>query len=319
MNPYKKCLVCYQPIEAAYYHSKCAKLLFGSKTVPRLEIGQGDIEKLARNLVNERLAVPGVQRKLSLNLDSEHETPAQRLTIVGYLSGTHILKPPTDEYPHMPEVENLTMHLAEKCNIKTAAHGLIVMKDQSLAYITRRFDRIEKKKIAVEDLCQLSGMITEQKDKSTAERVGKVIRQYSSNPGDDGLRYFELTLFSFITGNADMHMKNFSMITDNPQFISMSPAYDLLSTRLLISEKDDPEELTLSVQGKKSSIKRANFVFLGENLKIPLVTINRTLAFFIDQEENLTEAIDQSILPGEIKQRYTELISARIKRLHPLG
>jgi serine/threonine-protein kinase HipA len=297
------------------YHPKCAKHLFGKKTIPILDIGQDDIDRLAKNLVNKRLAVPGVQRKLSLNLSHATEEAPQRLTIVGYLGGTHILKPPTDEYPSMPEVENLTMHLADKCSIKTAPHGLIMMKDQSLAYITKRFDRIGKTKVAVEDLCQLSGMATEQKDKSTAERVGKIIRLHSSNPGDDALRYFELTVFSFLTGNADMHMKNFSMVTDDPAFISMSPAYDLLSTRLLISEKDDPEELTLPVQGEKSSIKRSNFVFLGENLKIPEITVQRTLANFIKQEGAMIEAIEMSILPEHLKLQYVDLVRSRISRI----
>lgn len=315
MNPYQKCLVCYQAITDEFYHPKCAKHLFGKATIPKVDLDQEGIERLARSLVNERLAVPGVQKKLSLNLTHESEAAPSRLTLVGYLGGTHILKPATDEYPYMAEIENLTMHMAGKCNIKTAAHGMIILKDQSLAYITRRFDRNGKKKIAVEDLCQLSGMTTEQKDKSTAERVGKVIRQYSSNPGDDALRYFELTVFSFLTGNADMHMKNFSMMTDNPQFITLSPAYDLLSTRLLISEKDDPEELTLSVQGKKSSLKRSNFIFLAENLKIPQITIQRTLDYFIEQETNLTGTIAQSILPDELKQKYVELVLARLKRI----
>jgi serine/threonine-protein kinase HipA len=315
MNPYGKCLVCYQSLADQLYHPQCARKLFGKKVIPTLDLDQDDVNELAGALINQRLAMAGVQRKLSLQLESLPTQAMDRLTLVGYLGGSHILKPPAPEYPHMPEVEHLTMHLAEKCGIRTAPHGLIIMKDGQLAYITKRFDREGKKKIAVEDLCQLSEMMTEQKDKSTAERVGKVIKHFSSNPGDDALRYFEVTVFSFLTGNADMHMKNFSLITDKPDRVTLSPAYDLLSTRLLISEKDDPEELTLSVQGKKSSIKRSNFIFLGKNLMIPEKAILGRLEEFIESQDALMEAIHQSILPELIKQEYQRLVRARFSRI----
>lgn len=110
-------------------------------------------------------------------------------------------------------------------------------------------------------------------------------------------------------------MKNFSMITDKPNFVTLSPAYDLLSTRLLISEEDDSEELTLSVQGKKSALKRTHFVFLGENLKIPAVTLERTLEFFIDNEQVLGGAISHSFLTDSLKIQYETMISSRISRL----
>ncbi len=315
MNPYGKCLVCYRVLADELYHAQCALKLFGTKTLPALDLDQNDLNELAKTLINQRLAMTGVQRKLSLQLELPSEQAKERLTIVGYLGGSHILKPPAPEYPHMPELEHLTMHLAEKCGIKTVIHGLIAMRDGQLAYITKRFDRAGKKKIAVEDLCQLSGMMTEQKDKSTAERVGKVIRHYSSNPGDDALRYFELTVFAFLTGNADMHMKNFSMTTDKPNRVALSAAYDLLPTRLLISEKDDSEELTLSVQGKKSSIKRSNLIFLAKNLMIPEKAILHTLDTFIKSQYVLIESIHQSILPEHLKQEYIRLTSIRISKI----
>lgn len=232
-----------------------------------------------------------------------------------YLGGTHILKPPTDEYPHMPEVENLTMHLADLCKIRTAPHGLIPMADGKLAYITKRFDRVSGKKIAVEDLCQLSGVLTEQKYRGTAERVGKVVRQLSSNPGDDALRYFELTVFSFLSGNADMHMKNFSMVTDKPSYVHLSPSYDLLATRLFIPEKDDTDELALPIQGKKSSLKRVNFLALGEYLKIPMRSVERSLQNFLENEETFIQAIEGCILTDDLKGQYKELLQSRMKRL----
>ena len=162
------CYACYEEVsDGGLYHSKCAKKVFGTPKAPTLAIKMLDIENLANEFINKRLTIPGVQKKLSLNLDKTKEAN-DRLTIVGFLGGTHILKPPTDHYPNMPEIENLTMNLAEICEIPTAAHSLIQMEDGAIAYITKRFDRIKKKKVAVEDLCQLSKKLTEQKYKSSS-------------------------------------------------------------------------------------------------------------------------------------------------------
>lgn len=203
------CLFCYQPVETGEYHPACSKKFFGTMKVPILELNREQLNKLAQITVNERLALTGVLPKISLSLKEEKGN--KRLTLIG-LWGDYILKPQSTEFSFMPEVEDLTMHLAKLFKIETAEHALIRTSTGELAYITKRFDRVKGEKIHVEDLCQLSELLTEQKYKSSYERVGKIIRLYATNSGLDVINYFRLVLFSFLTGNNDMHLKNFSLM-----------------------------------------------------------------------------------------------------------
>nr|WP_272866918.1 HipA domain-containing protein [Silvanigrella aquatica] len=259
--------------------------------------------------------MPGVQKKLSLQIHLNEKNSPPRMTIVGALSGQFILKPPTQEYPFMPELECLTMQLAKICGIEVAKHGLVLLKNDGIAYVTKRFDRMDEEKIACEDLCQLSELMTDQKYKSTAERTAKIIKKYSSYPGDDLLRYLEVTIFSFLTGNADMHLKNFSLITTPKNIIRLSPAYDLLATRLLISEKEDSEELVLSVNGKKSNLKRKDFEILSENIGIPKKTFQFIMNKFLSKKNELSKIIEKSFIPKNMQKEYLEMIAERSDRL----
>lgn len=261
-----RCLVCSEPLQSGRYHSKCAKALFGVVTPPNLSFSQKDVEGWGRKLVQSRLAVAGVQQKISLGL-KKSEDAEHRITVLGVLGGTHILKPPAPAYPEMPELEHLTMRLAQKAGIVTASCGLIPMVDGSLAYIVRRFDRFGKNgKLAVEDLCQLSELATQDKYKSSCEKAGKIIRRFSHNPGADALRFFELVLASFLLGNSDMHLKNYSLWESKTGIVGLSPAYDLLATQLLLN---DAEESALTINGKKSKLRLDNFLALGRVLLIP--------------------------------------------------
>ena len=188
------CLFCYQSVESGEYHATCSKKFFGTTQVPLLELDQERLNKLAQITVNERLALTGVQPKISLSLIGEQTN--KRLTLVG-LWGDYILKPQSQDFAFMPEVEDLTMHLAKLFRIKTAQHALIRTSAGELAYITKRFDRVNGKKIHVEDLCQLSELLTEQKYKSSYERVGKIIKQFATNSGLDAIKYFRLTCCAF--------------------------------------------------------------------------------------------------------------------------
>lgn len=308
----QRCLGCYQPIETGYYHPKCSKALFGQLEPPLLEASASEVDEFAQKFLNRRLTVTGVQRKLSL--DVQHDDKS-RLTIVGSLGGRFIMKPPSPDYEQMPEIEDLCMHLAKVCGIKTALHGLVPMKDGALSYVTKRFDRKGKKKVAVEDLCQLSELLTEQKYRSSHERAGKVIRLYSSVPGDDVLRFFELIVFSFLIGNNDMHLKNFSLITDEPQAIRLSPAYDLLAVRLLLSAKEDPEQLALSTNGKKAKLKSSDFMKLAESLQIPQKVALRTISGFANAAENMQHWIDASFISSEKKVELKKLIETHLEVL----
>lgn len=303
------CLFCYQPVETGEYHTSCSKKFFGTIQVPVLELDQEKLNKLAQITVNERLALTGVQPKISLSLNGEKGN--KRLTLVG-LWGDYILKPQSTSFSFMPEVEDLTMHLAKLFKIETAEHALIRTSAGELAYITKRFDRVKNKKIHVEDLCQLSELLTEQKYKSSYERVGKIIKQYATNSGLDVIKYFRLVLFSFLTGNNDMHLKNFSLMhTDKG--ILFSPAYDLLNVNLIYP--DDKEDLALTLGGRKRKVKRSDFDQFAISLGITVIVRNNIYKDFSKQIDKARDLILQSFLTNKYQIEYLNILSYKRKQI----
>ena len=309
------CLFCYKSVHIGEYHNACSKKFFGTTQVPVLELDQEKLNQLAQITVNERLALTGVQPKISLSLNGEKTN--KRLTLVG-LWGDYILKPQSDHFAQMPQVEDLTMHLAKLFKIETAQHALIRTLTGELAYITKRFDRYSssgslKNKIHVEDLCQLSELLTEQKYKSSYERVGKIIGKYATNSGFDAIRYFRLVLFSFLTGNNDMHLKNFSLI-HTVNGILFSPAYDLLNVNLLFPS--DKEELALTLGGKKRNIKRLDFDQFAAGLGIADIVRNNIYKDFSKQLNRSHDLINKSFLSTEYKQSYIGILNNKFKQLN---
>lgn len=238
--------------------------MYGTPREPTLSVDLADLERLALETVNRRLSVPGVQRKLSLSCLGEGEE-RQRLTIVAALGGSHILKPPTAEFPGMPELEHWTMRLAGRCGIEVAESGLVPLGSGEMAFVVRRFDRDKGRRIAVEDLCQLLGQPTADKYRSSLEKVGTAIRKHATTPGQDALGFLDRVVFCFLTGNSDMHLKNWSLVCDRAT-IALSPAYDLLPTRLMLS---DPEESALPLNGRKSRLAPRDFLALAAHLRLP--------------------------------------------------
>lgn len=320
MKDTSKCYVCYENIvgdESAHYHPHCLAHLFNSDISPEITFDGKNIDDLAKEYVNKKMGIPGVQRKLSISLEKSKQGSGNlsRLTIVGYLDGNYILKPPTKKYPYMPEIEGLTMQLADLAGLPVAAHGLIKLKNNQLAYITKRFDREGKRKIAVEDLCQLSLKQTEAKYKSSSERAAKVIRYYSSVPGHDCLIFFELLFFSFLVGNADMHLKNFSFFTEEINNIHFAPCYNLLATRLLIPAHEDSEELTLTMNGKKSNFRLKDFLTFGKGMDIPEKVLLRSITKMIDCWPIWEQKIKKSFITAELQEKLSALIQGRINQL----
>ncbi len=316
MNKNRKCLLCYQPLDAKEtpYHARCAKKFFGKSAAPLLPYRLQELDKRAKEVIRNRVTVPGVQAKLSLHW-SERGKDAGRLTLVG-LWGNYILKAPVNRFPQIPEIEDLTMHLAGFFKIDTVPHTIIPLRSGELAYITRRIDRDRAgNKLHMEDMCQLTGRLTEDKYKGSMEQAAKVIHQYTSNPGLDALRFFEVTLFSFLTGNADMHLKNFSLIRDERNFISLTPAYDMLATRLLISIKEDSEELALTLNGKKSNFKQTDFYTFAETIGLSERQVKNIFTRFSSGVRQTAAFIDQSFLSSEMKLKYKKLIQKRAARL----
>lgn len=305
----ERCLYCYQPLEQheTDFHSRCSKKIFGTATPPLLPYSKADIESLALEVVRSQVTITGVQPKLSVDLKKE-KGGEKRFTIVG-LWGGYILKPQTEQYANLPENEDLTMHLARLAKINTVPHSLIRFKDGSLAYITKRIDRDKKgNKIPMEDMCQLTEKLTEQKYKGSHEQIARKIVEFSANPVLDLINYVEVLLFCYLTGNADMHLKNFSLYKKIKES-TLTPAYDLLSTKLVIPE--DTEELALTLNGKKRKLKKSDFDNLLKTMKIEDKAIENIYDKFRKVLPSWYNFIDISFLPEQMKTDYKSLIKDR--------
>ena len=309
-----KCLFCYQPLNDGEvdYHPGCARKIFESTVVPDLPYTRDNIKELAREIVTASTTVTGVQAKLSLDIARGGKDEPQRFTIVG-LWGRFILKPQTDRFVNLPENEDLTMHLAEIAGIKTVPHSLIRFADGELCYITRRVDRTKKgDKIAMEDMCQLSERLTEDKYKGSYERIAKLINKHSSAPMLDVINFWEIVVFSWLTGNADMHLKNFSLFKPTHNYM-LTPAYDLLSTSIVMPEDD--EELALVLNGKKKKIKREDFEKAMSDSGMDEKSIVNLFKRFERAFPKWIEMIAQSFLPEEQQGLYREQIDRMSAKL----
>ena len=306
-----KCLYCYKELKEGQtdYHPSCAKKLYGVKTAPVLPYNRSQIGELAKRVVRAQTTLTGVKAKLSLDVNHGQKNEPDRFTIVG-LWGRFILKPQTDTYRSLPELEDLTMHMAEAAKIAVVPHGLIRFDDGELCYITRRIDRQpDGSKTAMEDMCQLSERLTEYKYKGSYEQIAKLIKKYSAVPQLDLVNFWEVVVFSWITGNSDMHLKNFSLYK-TPLGFCLTPAYDLLSTLIVMPQ--DTEELALTLNGKKRKIKRSDFekamTASGLNEKVIQNMANK----FGKAISKWIDLIDNSFLPNDMKREYKRLIIKRV-------
>lgn len=294
------------------YHPQCAKRFFGTTTVPGFPYQHTEIKDLAKEVVRSQTAVTGVQAKLSMDIEKlQHES---RFTIVG-LWGRFILKPQTEPYPYLPELEDLTMHLAEVVKIRVVPHTLVRFADGQLCYLTRRVDRTAKgTKLPMEDTCQLSEKLTENKYRGSYEQIAKLVLHYSSAPKLDLERFWEIVLFSWITGNSDMHLKNFSIYSPIPSNYQLAPAYDLLNTLLVMPS--DTEELALTLNARKKKIKFQDFRNAMSNSGLDEKVIRNMLEKFHTVEEQWYDWINRSFLPLEMKMGYKTMIAERLGRLN---
>ena len=306
-----KCLYCYKELKEGQtdYHPACAKKLFGTKTAPLLPYKRQQIGDLAKMVVRSQTTLTGVQAKLSLDVNAGGKNEPSRFTIVG-LWGRYILKPQTDTYRCLPELEDLTMHMAEAAKIAVVPHGLIRFADGELCYITRRIDRTANGgKIAMEDMCQLSERLTEYKYKGSYEQIARLIRKYSATPQLDLVNYWEVVVFSWIAGNSDMHLKNFSLYK-TPMGFCLTPAYDLLSTLTVMPE--DREELALTLNGKKRKLQCKDFenAMLASGLSEKV--IENMARKFRKAVAKWLDIIDSSFLPADMRKEYKRLVIRRV-------
>ncbi len=308
----KRCLYCYEslPEESAVdFHPECSNAFFGTREAPQLDYSLADMAELAKQVVERSITIPGVQPKLSLTLvkDAMAGADHKRLTVVGVLGGNYIFKPPSALFPQMPQNEHVTMRMAEAFGIRVVPSSLIRLKTGELCYITRRIDRTAQGgKIHMLDMFQLLEAVD--KYKSSMEKVGKGIHTFSDNTLLDKLYFFEITHFSFLTGNNDMHLKNFSMIHDKGIW-HLSPAYDLLNVAL--ANPADTEELALTLEGKKKKLSREHFERLGLGLGLSSRQVSGSLRRFEKNRPLAIKWIDHSFLSKELKEAYKAIIDKR--------
>ena len=311
----EKCLYCYKELATGEkdFHKACSKKMFGAPTVPELPYTRENLTDLARQVIRSQTTLTGVQAKLSLDINKGSKSGTDRFTIVG-LWGRYILKPQTERFPYLPEVEDLTMHLAELAKIRTVPHCLVRFADGELCYITRRVDRTSKgEKLPMEDMCQLAERLTEHKYKGSYEQIAKVIQKHSSAPKLDLVNYWELVVFSWITGNADMHLKNFSLYSRQSGIYTLSPAYDMLSTALVMPE--DTEELALTLNGKKRKIKKSDFEVAMQASGLDRKVVDNIFNKFLKAQDKWFEFINGSFLPDDMQERYRVIIADKLAML----
>ena len=308
-----KCLYCYKELEAKNtgdYHPKCIKIFYGTMYAPDLPYRLDEMEKLAKESIDLSITVPGVQPKLSLGwiksaLQNGHNG---RLTIMDALEGLYILKPQNLQYEQMPENEHLSMRLAEIFDIDVVPSSMISLASGELCYITKRIDRKkDNSKIHMIDFLQILEL--EDKYLGTIENLGKTIGELSVNTLLDKLRFFELTLFNFIIGNNDMHLKNFSMWQSEIGWV-LSPAYDLLNVKIILPK--DMDDTALLFGGKKKNFNKGYFDRFGEGLKLNEKQINSVYKKLEKWLPKAIQMIDISFLNIENKMKYKNLITQRV-------
>ena len=304
------CPITYEPLarDAEYSREGLRLLNRNLKSLASLEFSAEQQRQEAISRAG-KMSIQGLQLKLSAVL----RIAEGRFEIVDR-NGRYILKPQSRDFPELPENEDLTMRLAANAGIQVPLHGLVRSVDRSYTYFVKRFDRDGRQRIPQEDFAQLSGASRDTKYDSSMEKVAEVINQYCTFPAIERAKLWEWTLFSFLAGNEDLHLKNFSLVTRNEK-VELSPAYDFLNTTVAL--KNAKEELALPLNGKKSHLTRRDLVdyFARERLGIKDAVLNDVFSRFTKALPVWRKLLDRSFLSDKAKQRYTSVLAERINRM----
>lgn len=300
----KRCDICGLEIgDAATHHAACVRALFDSSTVPSIDLSLSDVAVEAQKMAG-KMSISGVQPKLSMTRRGLRLLPVES-------DGRYILKPQTQTFRTLPENENLCMNITAQLGIEVPPHGLFSLVDASWAYVVRRFDRTRAgKKRRCEDFVQILGR---EKYSGSHEQLGKRLRELSEFPGLDAQFFFERVLCSFLLGNGDAHLKNYSLLETEDGALRLSPAYDIVCSRLLIPREDD---CALTVNGKNNKVRRKDFLALASSLGIPAkvqVDIMERLNITLTIAEN---DIPDSSLPPDDQERMLAIIRERWTRIY---
>ncbi len=296
------CRVCLAPSTGGDVHRACSLALFDVETPPSLDIDIAKLHTLALAMVGHT-SISGAQRKISLRHDSERNTLQ-----VATGGARYVFKPQAQTFPHLPENEHVTMRLATLVGVAVPPCGLVQLRDGSLAYLVRRFDRVGTAKLAMEDFCQLAERAPKDKYEGSAELCFKLVTRYASEPGVEKLRLLAQFMFAWWTGNGDMHQKNLALLERDGRY-ALSPAYDLLSTRLVIP--GDAQALT--VVGKKDKLGPAAWRCLATAVGVPAKAYARLAARFAAALDPAVAMVGRCLLPEEVREEYVALLLARVR------
>ena len=297
------CRGCLLPVGDAWeWHRECARALFGTARVPAIDVDLARFQTLALATVGQG-SLSGIQRKLSLEPDRDGRT--LHAAVAGSL---YILKPQSRDWDALPENEHLTMNLARLSGIATPPLGFVTLKDGSSAYLVRRFDRAERgRKRACEDFCQLAELPPKEKYAGSVEACAKLVSRFASEPPLEILALFRQVLFAWWTGDGDLHRKNLSLLRNDDDTWRLSPAYDRVSTHLLIPRDD----LALTVQGKRGGLKRKTWLAFAAAIGLPERIATRTIAAQAATLDDALAMTERSALPDDQKQRHADWLRAR--------
>jgi len=298
-----RCPITYEPTGSNKFSAE------GLKKISNKLLDLKDLTLDAKGLRQEamkmasKLSIQGVQPKLSAVLSIKD----QEFTLVDS-KGKFILKPQTD-FPELPENEDLTMHLAETAGFKVPLHGLIYAQDQSLVYFIQRFDRKGHSKIATEDFAQLAGESRETKYSFSMERLVSIIEKFCTFPVVEKSELFKRTIFNYLVGNEDMHLKNFSIIVLD-DLVRLAPVYDFVNSTIVLR---DPEEIALPLDGKKRGLTRKILLkyFGEERLGLEQKVIDEHMQSFARLLPIWSNWVDKSFLSGEFREKYKTVIQSR--------
>ena len=289
------------------YDNKTLRAMFGKPIQPTIPISLNEISIEAQKLAG-KLSISGVQPKLSVRLDGDKLVPVEK-------DGQYILKPQTQDFPELPQNEYLCMQMGKRFGLNTAHFVLLELSDGSPAYVVKRFDRFRKgrriEKLACEDMHQILG--GPDKYAGSHEQVAKVIKEHCRFAPLELQRLFEMTLFNFTIGNGDAHRKNFSLLTSEDGTVALSPAYDLVSSRLVIPEED--EELALSLNGKHNRLRRADFLTFADHVGIGTSYAEGRITDLLSLRDGFLGRIDHSMLTAELQDRLKGILTERLSRL----
>lgn len=306
------------------YSKNCLRRVFDGKRVSHIlrydspASNQDTGELFEENL--KRMSISGVQEKFSVILDKNK----LRLIKEGE-QGNYILKPipAAGRKPdQMPANEHLTMQIARQVyGIETAENALIFFADGAPAYITKRFDRFaDGRKRAQDDFASLAGR-TPQTHGEHYKYLGSyletfdLMRKYVPAYTVEAPKLLGTLMFNYLFSNGDAHFKNFSLLETDQGDYRLSPAYDLLNSRVHIRDKDFALDDGLLPSRLAQGKVMQQFALLAEIAGINQKVFDGIVLRMRSGSEQVERLIFASFLDETTKQNYLQSYQGRLKQL----